>query len=372
MNRLGLNLNIFRYSEDMLYEYLYLRFKKRFNRVIRDKDKTYLFVDNQAKVLIVSHLDVVHSWNKYGNSEVYVVKNKYLWSPQGIGGDDRAGVHILYWISNSEYRNKVNYLFTKGEERGCVGARSFNIDYKDKLDLFAMIEFDREGRDFVMYRYRDSEWENYIAKITKRKSGIGSVSDISYLDLGVRGVNIGIGYYHNHSVAEYVVLADMLRAYHDGLALIKDILSKGKKWEYKEDKTRRWSYWGYYDWEYSGRYKSLYDDTDYKDLYATSYIWFKFKMTSSCPYCNKISDLYQSDNGETMCISCLIEFGYDIIYFNQYDTQGYFTGICMLCGKMDKVYINTRDMLIKCSSCDKTVIESLYRKIDNIRVKVKQ
>jgi hypothetical protein len=369
---LTLNLKLFRYSEDMLYEYLYSKFKEKFDRarVIRDKDKTYLFIDNKAKILVVSHLDVVYQWNKYGNNEVYVVDNKYLWSPLGIGGDDRAGVQIIYWLSKSEYRNKINYLFTKGEERGCIGANRFNADYKGKLDIFAMIEFDREGNDFVMYRYRDKQWEEYISRITKRKAGVGSISDISHLDMGVRGVNIGIGYYHNHmGSAEFVVIDLMKRAYSDGIALINDILNKGKKWEYKEE--RRY-FFGYYDWDYDfgyGRYgRNLREDINIRSYYT----WFRYKETNNCAYCGTYADIFVSDEDlNNMCLNCIVDNDYDIIFFNDYDTLGYCDGYCMICGKKDKVYISTRDMILSCKDCDKSIVDNLYKRINKIRVKTK-
>jgi hypothetical protein len=65
-NKLALNLNIFKYSEDMLYDYLYNKFKNKFEKVYRNKDKTYLFINNKARILLVAHLDVVYQWNKYG------------------------------------------------------------------------------------------------------------------------------------------------------------------------------------------------------------------------------------------------------------------------------------------------------------------
>jgi hypothetical protein len=303
-----------------------------------------------------------------GNDEVYIVDNKYLWSPIGIGGDDRAGVHILYWISKSEYKNKVNYLFTKGEERGCQGARSFNIDFKDKLDIFAMIEFDREGRDFVMYRYRDKEWEEYITKITGRKSGIGSLSDISYLDMGVRGVNIGIGYYNNHSGSgEFVVINDMIRAFVDGKALIADILEKGKKWEYKEITYR---YFGY-DFEYDldiPWWRRREERETWND-FLQKYDWFVLRYTDMCKSCSNVGvDIFTSEkDGISLCINCISE-NYDILYFNDFKYEGYANGRCNICGKIGRIYINTTESLPHCENCIAPRGENI-KAINRIRAK---
>jgi hypothetical protein len=352
----------------MLYDYLYEKFKSRFEKIYKGKDKSYLFVNNKARILVVAHLDVAYAWNRYGNSEVYMVDNKYLWSPLGIGGDDRAGVQVLYWLSKSEYKNKVNYLFTRGEERGCIGARAFNIDWKDKLDLYAMIEFDREGNDFVMYRYKDKDWEEYIAKITKRKAGIGSISDISYLDMGVRGVNLGIGYYHNHmGSAEFVVIDLIKRAYADGVALINDIINKGKKWEYKEIYYPK-TIWDDYD---NGFRWPTYRNKS-KDFDIDNYDWYVLRFKGEC-MCKSYSDLFTSEkDGISRCINCIVE-KYDIIYFNYYETKGYADGECCLCGYKGKVYIDTKDMIIHCESCIRDLEYDLsrYVKINRIRVKLK-
>ena len=47
------------------------------------------------------------------------------------------------------------------------------------------------------------------------------------------GVNLGVGYFNNHSgESEYVLIDLMVKAFEDGLKLIKDLEESGRKWKY--------------------------------------------------------------------------------------------------------------------------------------------
>jgi len=67
-------------------------------------------------------------------------------------------------------------------------------------------EFDRRGADAVTYEY---DWEHIVGK--HFETGFGSFSDISSLGhLGCMAVNIGVGYYDEHSPRAFVVLEQYL------------------------------------------------------------------------------------------------------------------------------------------------------------------
>ena len=224
---------IFMLNEYDLKRYLRDEFVKIFPDAEFDDSENYLFIRNGGKVLVVSHLDVKYEWSKgrEGNTDIKILENGRMESINGIGGDDRAGVQVMYWMARLGC--KVEYLFTLGEENRCIGAKEFGRKYDNRsLDYYAMIEFDRRGCDFVLYQYEDESWEEYIRSITGREKGEGRGSDIKYLDgLGIMGVNLGVGYFNEHGgESEYVDIDLMVKALRDGLKLIEDLERSGKKW----------------------------------------------------------------------------------------------------------------------------------------------
>ncbi len=226
-----INMKIFRLNEYELKMYLRDEFVKMFPDAELDDSDNYLFIRNGGKVLVVSHLDVRYEWSKKDGNLDIKIHNGRMESINGIGGDDRAGVQVLYWMGCSGL--KVDYLFTLGEETNVIGAKEFARNWGNRgLDYYAMIEFDRRGRNFVLYQYEDKDWENYICRVTGREKEIGRGSDIKYLDvLGVMGVNLGVGYFNEHmGKSEYVEIGLMVKAFEDGVKLIKDLESLDRRW----------------------------------------------------------------------------------------------------------------------------------------------
>lgn len=127
-----------------------------------------------------------------------------MWSPQGLGGDDRAGVYAIIQIIENGYRPSI--VFTTDEELCCLGAQAL-IEKKPICpfkNLKAIIELDRQGKkDMVFYGCRNSSFKKYIKNydfIFKK----GSFSDISILAPAwdVAAVNLSIGYEDEHSPLE--------------------------------------------------------------------------------------------------------------------------------------------------------------------------
>ena len=82
----------------------------------------FILVEGNVPIMLVAHLDTVHE------KPVKVIcksnDGNILMSPQGIGGDDRAGVYAL--VNAYDMAVKKPYLlFTCDEEVGGVGAKNF-------------------------------------------------------------------------------------------------------------------------------------------------------------------------------------------------------------------------------------------------------
>ena len=68
---------------------------KEMNYSVTSKDG-FLYAPGSIPVLLVAHLDTVHQ----SAPEIigYSEDGRYIMSPQGIGGDDRAGVYMILQI----------------------------------------------------------------------------------------------------------------------------------------------------------------------------------------------------------------------------------------------------------------------------------
>ena len=181
----------------------------------------FVFAEGTIPIMLVAHLDTVHKTLP----EIYFDKNKQvLWSPDGIGGDDRCGVYAILKICET---HKPYVLFTTDEEIGRKGAKAFveqfkNTQLKDYINF--MIEIDRRGRnEAVFYQCNNKDFQDYILSFGFTK-GIGSFSDISTIapEFDIAAVNLSAGYHNEHSAAEYIVLDDLFHTIKKVIEILND------------------------------------------------------------------------------------------------------------------------------------------------------
>ena len=166
------------------------------------KQKGFLYAEGSTPVLLVAHLDTVH--RALPETICYSADGAVMMSPQGIGGDDRAGVYMILRLIQSVH---CHVLFCEDEETGGCGARAFtksgivpNVNY--------IVELDRMGsNDAVFYNCMNEQFEQHICSFGFQ-TAFGSFSDISILapHLNLAAVNLSTGYYHAHQLGEYVRL----------------------------------------------------------------------------------------------------------------------------------------------------------------------
>lgn len=163
--------------------------------------ESYIIAEGKIPICLVAHLDTVFS---FPPNEIYFDKKKrVIWSPQGLGADDRAGVFAIIKIIQAGFHPHI--IFTTGEEKGGIGAfllakafpvAPFNVKY--------LIQLDRQGMDdCVFYDCANKKFENYIHKFGF-KTDWGSFSDISVIcpQWQIAGVNLSVGYFREHTVSE--------------------------------------------------------------------------------------------------------------------------------------------------------------------------
>ena len=88
------------------------------DKIISTKD--YLLCEGTVPIMLVAHMDTV--FTHFPQQIFYDRKQCVLWSPQGLGADDRAGVFAIMKIIQSGYRPHI--CFTTDEEMGGLGARA--------------------------------------------------------------------------------------------------------------------------------------------------------------------------------------------------------------------------------------------------------
>ena len=107
--------------------------------------KGVLYAPGEVPVMLVAHMDTVH--RQPVNRICYSTDGMVMMSPEGIGGDDRAGIYMILRIIQQA---KCHVLFCEDEETGGQGARKFtqrsirpNINY--------IIEMDRRGANDAVF-----------------------------------------------------------------------------------------------------------------------------------------------------------------------------------------------------------------------------
>ena len=180
----------------------------------------FVFAKGDFPVLLVAHLDTVHK--ELPSDIEYREDGSVITSPQGIGGDDRCGVYMIFELLKAF---NCSVLFTEDEEIGMLGSKKFvRHDVSRNLSFNYVIQLDRKGvNDAVFYDLKNPEFEKFITK-DYFNVAIGLLSDISviapYLDNAA--VNFSCGYINPHTLDEYVDLNVMNKVIEE----IKKILSR--------------------------------------------------------------------------------------------------------------------------------------------------
>ena len=226
-------------------------------------DDGFIFAEGKnVDVCLTAHMDTVHAEPVIDFYENIKDGKHIISSPQGIGGDDRCGIYIIYKIiTTTEFRPTI--LFCEDEECGGIGSRKFvetKLSYKlDNMKF--LVELDRmNATDAVFYDCYNLDFTDFIETQTGYKDAWGSFSDICELspDCGVASVNLSCGYYNAHTLGEYVVMEEMEHT----IEVVKKLLKKATDestpmFEYKERTyNRKWYYDDYDDYNYWDSYLS--------------------------------------------------------------------------------------------------------------------
>jgi len=195
---------ILRKTQAELHKYVVSRLEEMYPEAVIN-EPSFIFAQGDIPILLVAHMDTVFPDSTRKEMEIYYdQRHKVMWSPDGLGTDDRAGIILILKILEAGYHPHV--LFTHDEEIGGLGAIDFVFSHKrPNVDIRYMIELDRMGfDDCVFYSCDNQEFSDYISSFGFAPS-FGTFSDISILMpyMGVAGVNLSVGYLDEHTEGEH-------------------------------------------------------------------------------------------------------------------------------------------------------------------------
>lgn len=173
---------------------------KKYSHVI--SNEKYLIAEGSIPIALVAHVDTVFTESP---KNVYYDKEKgVIWSPEGLGADDRAGVFAILKILQSNLRPAI--ILTTDEEMGGLGADALIKDFPfcPIQNLRYIIELDRCGtNDCVFYECDNKDFIRYVESFGFIQN-FGTFSDISIIcpQWKIAGVNLSIGYEDEHSFQE--------------------------------------------------------------------------------------------------------------------------------------------------------------------------
>ena len=148
----------------------------KYEKVITTKE--YVIAIGDIPIGLVAHLDTVF---KFVPNDIYYdrVKN-VMWSPDGLGADDRAGVYSIMQLLKAGFKPTV--ILTTDEELGCVGALKVATDFPiAPTELKYIVELDRRGsNDCVFYECNNPQFDEYVESFGF-VTNFGSFSDISVI-----------------------------------------------------------------------------------------------------------------------------------------------------------------------------------------------
>lgn len=222
-------------SQKGMYESMKQYLSAKYDNVIVSKD--YIVAVGNIPIALVAHMDTVF---KKPVTNLYYDKDKgVLWSPEGLGADDRAGIFIMIKLIQEGLRPSI--ILTCDEEKGGVGAAVLAQEDCPIPNLKYMIQLDRRGAcDCVFYECYNKDFFQYVSSFGFREA-YGTFSDISFLmpEWEICGVNLSVGYEDEHSFSETLHISHMF----DTIRKVKNMLLEKEIPDFEYDEISMTTPW---------------------------------------------------------------------------------------------------------------------------------
>lgn len=220
--------NLMRLEQNKLQKVLiqYLK-NKGYSKI--DATDMYIIAEGALSICLCAHVDTV--FPILPQEFYYDYKKKTLWSPDGMGADDRAGIYAIIQLIEAGFRPHI--IFTNLEEIGGVGADALIKAYPICPFLCkAIIQLDRHGKqDAVFYQCDNKKFKKIICSYSF-KENYGTFTDISIIAPAwkIAAVNLSIGYYNEHSEIELLKCNELEWT----IKKVTKILEDCNKWNFYE------------------------------------------------------------------------------------------------------------------------------------------
>ena len=186
----------------------------------------FVIAEGDLPICLCAHLDTVFA--KPPATFYYDPKETVLWSPEGLGADDRAGNYAIIELLERGFRPSI--ILTDLEEKGGIGADALIKRFPDCpfVDCRAFIQLDRQGeKDAVYYDCDNKEFEKKITSYGF-KTDWGTFTDISIFgpQWKIAAVNLSVGYYNEHTYIETLNMSQL----HQTIDKVEKILRDCDNW----------------------------------------------------------------------------------------------------------------------------------------------
>ncbi len=252
MNNILKNILSYRRQHDSKGEHEFMiQFMNRFNRLddpSTNEPIAFSHSIGDSKILWVSHIDTVHRKNPDQIHQQNFLDEEFniLYcdkSSDCLGADDGSGIALM--LNMIDRGIEGNYLFTRGEEIGGVGAKALVKYHADYLKQFThAISLDRKGNNSIIThqgfsRCCSDSFANRFAEILQTKDlnfnadDTGTYTDTAeFTKLIPECTNLSVGYMNQHTPNEFLDLTfwnqlldrlcDLTRAELDSLPIDRD------------------------------------------------------------------------------------------------------------------------------------------------------
>lgn len=202
------------------------------------------YLDHENAPLLSAHMDTVRKDSDFVVGAFLTEdEDEKIFSGGILGGDDKCGVYII--LKALKEGKKVNFIFSRDEEIGCLGIKALlkpnyteNKVLADKIrnNCLWCLVLDRRGNSDIICTknaYGTLDFEKALEKMSEAgnfgyKAAQGLSSDANTIREFVSTANISVGYYKPHSEEEYIVKADLQKAYDYTIYLIDNLKDKFK------------------------------------------------------------------------------------------------------------------------------------------------
>lgn len=313
-----------------------------------EAEHSYIYVQGEQPYMLVAHTDTVH---KEPVKEIRIIKSlndptfSAINSPEGIGGDDRNGLAIIFALLEAGHRPSL--LFPSGEEIGTKGSIRFTELNSELPNVNFILQFDRRNnKDVTRYADDNDELIKEIVKLGYTEV-TGSYSDISVIcpKYKISGVNISASFFNEHTPSEYTDLRGLNKTISNMKQLLStDIINRKFEYRAKTYVTAGYQQTSLFDYDYS--YKPT--TTSYKPLKTNSYVDdFSAKVCHEC-------GLYGDQ------LHPVADVGGDISICNKCATLAQDSYVCPMCDSFNTIDLATEVFFdLNKSLCYVTCIECM-------------